>query len=154
MADENENQTNDEQGQPDPSLQQGGDGAPQSAPEGDANGNTEATQTDDSPEISPANSGLGTSLDAQTVKAEQDERASQVKYSAATYTVPEDGYTFADVADATGLARQDLDELVSLNSGYEFGIRTSFVKGDKVDLPRRFSYVDVKGVRGGNPVDE
>jgi hypothetical protein len=123
---------------------------------GGDNGNEkpEDTATPDVQEHDGDATSTAQSLDQKLAAGEQEERAQQVKFSQAVFTVPEDGYTFADVADATGLAKQNLDELVALNGEFPFGIRTSFVKGDKVNLPRGFSYVDVKGVKGGDVVDE
>ena len=118
-------------------------------PDAPANGDTPDNERD----TSAAAVGLGASLDAQEAAAEADERAAQVKYSAATYTVPEDGQTFEDVAEAVGLPKQFLAELVAINQDFPFGLRSSLKEGDKGNLPRGYSYVDVEHVDGGEVVE-
>lgn len=115
---------------------------------------TEPTATPESttPEIGGENPeefqrGGRAELDFQRAKAEKEERDAQVEYTDATYKAKEPKL-LREIAEELGLTRQeDYNDLVSLNGNLPLEARID--AGEKIRLPKRYTYVGVENVTGG-----
>lgn len=87
------------------------------------------------------------SIERNRAEAEAEERKTIVEYEDATYVNDDAALLLREIAEELGLTRpEDYAELTRLN-GIDLNARVD--AGEKVRLPKQYSYVDVEHVSGG-----
>lgn len=87
-------------------------------------------------------------IEYDRAQAEAEERENLVEYTEATYSDSKASHLLREIASELGLTRpEDYAELTRLN-GIDLNARVD--AGEKVRLPKQYSYVDVENVTGGS----
>lgn len=115
----------------------------------DDNGEPPYTPDEDTQPIegTPEVGGSLGSIERNRAEAEAEERKTIVEYEDATYVNNDAALLLREIAEELGLTRpEDYAELTRLN-GIDLNARVD--AGEKVRLPKQYSYVDVEHVSGG-----